>query len=205
MTSKISAVIPARNEAERITPVLRETTRYVDEVIVVDDNSTDGTASIAHDYGSVIHNATREGYIPAIKKGFNAATHDVIVTLDADGEHDPAYIPKLVQPIRADRADLTLGVRDHITRPSERLINHLANVRVQTADCGTGYRAIRTSLARKLQLPGACTCGVFVLEAHAKGARIVDVPVENRRIDKPRRIAWEHVKQFFVVLRWLLN
>jgi len=205
MDSNISAVIPARNEAQRIAPVLQQTHRYVDEVIVIDDHSIDATAAVAEDFARVLYNPTRQGYISSLKKGFSEAKHDIIVTLDADGEHDPAYIPQLVHPIEEDMADVVLGVRKNITRPSERIINYLTNYRVTTADCGTGYRAIRRSLAQQLDLAGACTCGVFVLEVHAHGASITDVPVTNRNVDKHRRVAWEHFKQIFFVLKWLLS
>lgn len=115
------------------------------------------------------------------------------------------YIPRLVQPIENDRADVVLGVRKNIPRPSERVINYLTNYRVRTADCGTGYRAIRNILTRKLELAGACTCGVFVLEARSHGARVTDMEVINKDIDKRRRIAWEHFKQLFIVLKWLFS
>jgi glycosyltransferase involved in cell wall biosynthesis len=205
MALKATAVIPARNEAQRIGPILQQAHQYVEEIIVVDDNSTDCTVSIAYDFGRVVQNTSHQGYVSCLKKGFKEAEHDIIITLDGDGEHDPSYIPELIKPIEKDQADVVLGVRKNITRPSEKIINYLTNFRVKTADCGTGFRAIRKTLAQKLQLEGACTCGILVLEAHAYGARIADVEVINKRIVKPRRIAWEHLKQLFIVIKWLLT
>ena len=111
----------------------------------------------------------------------------------------------MVKPILDDKADLVLGARLEIARFSERIINWLTNRRVKTQDCGTGMRAIRRELAVKMKLPGHCTCGTFVLEAKSLGARIMDVPIELREIDKPRRIAWGHFKQFFYVLKMLVK
>jgi hypothetical protein len=72
-------------------------------------------------------------------------------------------------------------------------------------DSGTGFRALRRELALKLELKGRCICGVSVLEPAALGARIVEVPIELTRVDKPRRIAWFHVPQVWYVVRWLLK
>ena len=68
-------------------------------------------------------------------------------------------------------------------------------------DSGTGFRAIRTELARELEIPGSCICGSLALEALSRGARLAEVPVETRRIPGRRRIAWSHARQAVVVLR----
>lgn len=201
----VSVVIPAFNEAARIEPILKTLDSIVDEIIVVDDGSTDNTASVAQKYAIVLRNTVNKGYIFSIKKGFQQAKNDIIVTLDADGEHDPTQIPQLVEPLQQNQADLVLGVRNHIPRVSERLLNWLTNLKLQTKDCGTGFKAIRKDLAVKLKLNGKCTCGIFVLEAAANGARIKDVPIQTNQIAKPRHIAWEHIIQICIVLRWLIN
>lgn len=196
----ISAVIPAYNEGNRIERVLRETRRYVDEIIVVDDNSDDGTAEVASKYAKVFKNHQNLGYIASIKRGFKEADGEIIVTLDADGEHDPKFIPKLVKPIMKDEADLIFGRRDEVPRPSERLLSKIAEIKVHTKDTGTGFRAIRKNLADRLELKGRCTCGIFALEAHGKGARITEVKAPTRPIDKPRKVSWDHLIQFFIVV-----
>jgi len=201
----ITAVIPAYNESNRIGPVLEEVSKYVDEIIIVDDHSQDNTAEIAKRYGKVIENDIHRGYIYSIKEGFKKAKNNIIVTLDGDGEHNPADIPKLTQPIIEGNADLVLGVREKIPRPSERFINFLTNFRVKTKDCGTGFRALRKDLAQKLELKGECTCGIFVLEAKFYGARIKDVNIKIRKIDKKRRIALEHLEQVFIVLKYIVS
>lgn len=207
--AKVSVVIPAYNEEGRVGRVVRETLSYVDEVIVVDDGSTDCTREDAEQAGAkVVANRFQKGYIGAIKTGFREAAGEIVITLDADGEHDPADIPKLVEPITSGQADLVLGRRPHVPRPSERFLNWLARRRVpHVRDTGTGFRALRTDLARSLQLRGRCTCGIFVLEAVARGARVAEVSVREQPPISPkrRRVMWEHIPQTLYVLRWLLK
>jgi glycosyltransferase involved in cell wall biosynthesis len=202
---EISAVIPAYNEGERISEVIRKAQEVVGQVIVADDGSTDRTEEVAARLGAeVVANRHKKGYIGAIKTGFEKARGDIVVTLDADGEHDPSYIPRLTQPIFEQKADLVLGKREKIPRISERFINWLANLKVNVADSGTGFRAMNTELALKLKLTGKCTCGILVLEASHHGARITEVPVALNYIPKGRKIAWSHFWQIFFVLRLLL-
>ena len=126
------------------------------------------------------------------------------MTFDADGEHRPRDVPRLVAPIETDELDLVLGARSTGPRPSERLLNALARLRVDVTDSGTGLRALRRPLALELDLKTACTCGTLVLEAAAKEARIGEVPVETRTVANPRGIAWKHGRQLFHVVRHLL-
>jgi glycosyltransferase involved in cell wall biosynthesis len=200
----VSAVIPAYNEKGRIARVVAETGPFVDEIIVVDDGSTDGTAEVAQESGARVVRLDHGGYLQAIRAGFAAAAGDLVVTLDADGEHDPQDIPRLLEPLLEDRADLVLGRRPRIDRPSERLISWLVRRRLPVSDSGTGFRALRHNLARRLTFPGTCICGTSVLEAHALGARISEVPISLRSTAKPRTMAWGHLHQVIVVLR-LLN
>lgn len=201
---EVTVVVPAYNEGDRIGPVVRELVQTY-SVLVVDDGSTDNTASEAQSAGAqVIQQPQNSGYIAALKRGFREVTSEIVVTFDADGEHRPDDIHTLVQPINEDRLDLVLGARTTIPRPSERLLNKLTRLKINVQDSGTGFRALRSTLARDLNLDTACTCGTFVLEAAAEGARIGEVPVETRTIQKPRGIAWQHGEQFIHVLRYLL-
>jgi glycosyltransferase involved in cell wall biosynthesis len=201
-----TVIIPAYNEERSIGEVIKQTQKFADEVIVVDDNSTDNTRELCERLGTrVLTNEHRKGYIGAIKTGFERANHEIIVTLDADGEHDPGDIPRLIEPILMRKADLVLGKRKNIPRISERFINSLANFKVKVADSGTGFRALKRELASKLKLKGKCTCGILVLEANRHGARIVEVPITlNQTLDK-RNIAWNHFWQIFYVLPWLFR
>jgi glycosyltransferase involved in cell wall biosynthesis len=203
---QISAIIPSHNEERTIGNVARVTHHFTDELIVVDDSSSDGTYNEAKGAGAiVVRNERNLGYIGSIKRGFLAAHGDVFVTLDADGEHDPADIPALINPIINDEADLVFGMRKVVPRPSERLINRLVRRRANgIPDTGTGFKALRRDLALQLELNGRCTCGIFALEAIALGARLQGVSTTPRATSKPRRVAWEHLPQTFIVIKRLL-
>lgn len=199
-------VIPAFNEEETIGAVIDEVRPFAHEIIVVDDGSDDGTFDVAEgSKAAVMRNEGEKGYIGAVKTGFKRVGTDVIVTIDADGEHDPRFIFDLAGPIADDKADLVLGRRKKVDRISERILGLLTRIIVDVYDHGTGMRAMRRELARRLELKGKCICGISVLEAHYLGARILEVPIENRKIDKPRKIAWGHISQFFIILSFILK
>lgn len=111
--------MPARNEAGHIGDVLAGVATRVDDVpvqvLVVDDGSTDATAGIARRHGAqVISHVINLGKGAAMKTGCMAAVHfgcDVVVLMDADGQHRPTDLPTIVAPILADIADLVLGRR----------------------------------------------------------------------------------------------
>lgn len=111
---KVFALIPAYNEETTIAEVLTKTKPYVDEIIVVNDGSSDRTEEIAHSHGvHVLNHVINRGLGAAIGTGFMAAKiakADVLVTLDADGQHDPTEIKTLVKAIE-EGADVVIGSR----------------------------------------------------------------------------------------------
>lgn len=110
-------MIPAYNEEKIIVHVINRTKEYVDEVLVVDDRSSDKTAEVAEKAGAtVLSNKKSTGYIESIKRRFRDVNGDVIITIDADGEHNPEEIPDLLIPILNSEADVVLGKREKIAR-----------------------------------------------------------------------------------------
>ena len=109
----ITAILPAFNEEVSIGSVVLRTKQYADRVIVVDDGSSDHTAEVAAIAGAqVLRHAKNQGKGAALKTGFESLNSDaVIVTIDTDGQHDPADIPRLVQPILRGEADMVNGSR----------------------------------------------------------------------------------------------
>lgn len=201
--ASITVIVPAYNEAGRIGSTVAPLTDRFD-TLVVDDGSTDDTGIEARDAGArVVEQPENRGYVAALKRGFHESTGEVVVTFDADGEHRPGDIDRLVEPILTDELDLVLGTRATIPRPSERLLNRLARLRVDVTDSGTGLRALRRDLAVQLELDTACTCGTLVLEAANRGARIGEKRITTRDVQKPRGIATVHARQLFHVLRYL--
>lgn len=107
----ISVVIPARNEAEGISKVVKSVAPYADELIVIDGHSTDDTAGIAQETGAVVYEDNQKGKGDAYQVGIQKAHGDAIVFIDADGSHEPADIPTLVAPIVKDEAELVIASR----------------------------------------------------------------------------------------------
>lgn len=203
---KISAIIPAYNEANRIVRTLNQVKPFVDEIIVVDDASLDATADLAKKYGATVFTQKKnQGYINAIKQGFKIANGDIVITIDADGEFPAKEIPNLVKPIINGSADMVQGHRNTVPRPSERVLTWLARKKFNVGDSGTGLRAIRTSLANSLEIKGACICGVLSLEVASKGGQIVEIPIQLQHTNKHRKIAWFHLAQFFYLAPWLFK
>ena len=199
---RISAVIPAFYEEKTIGEVVQGCLHYVNEVLVVDDGSGDYTATNAEAAGArVIRLHRNMGVLNAVKTGLREAEGDIVVTLDADGQHNPMDIPKLVQPIIDGEADLVMGVRSNFPHLSERILTWATSLRVPVGDASTGFRAIRKKMATKMSLHGACLCGTFVLEAARNGARVKDVPVTvYERKHGGRRIHTKHIRQLLYVV-----
>lgn len=112
---KILAAIPCYNEEATIGSVIIKAKRYVDEVLVVDDGSTDDTANVAKEAGAtVIRHEENKGKAYAIKKAFKYAIEndfDILVTLDGDGQHDADEIPNLLKPVLDGKADMSICFR----------------------------------------------------------------------------------------------
>jgi glycosyltransferase involved in cell wall biosynthesis len=201
--NSLSVVIPAYNEEKRIARVIHDIKTQGYDVLVVDDGSTDKTSEVAEKMGArVVRNPRNLGYVKTIKRGFREANSDIIVTIDADGEHHSDDIPRLLGPIERGEADFVLGGRATGTiRISEQFLSWISGLKTGITDSGTGLRAIKRDLALRLRLETPCPCGTLVLEAHELGARIREVPINLRTIGKRRTIAWKHALQFFFLLK----
>jgi glycosyltransferase involved in cell wall biosynthesis len=109
------AIIPCYNEETTIRRVINKTKDYVDEVLVIDDGSCDNTSKIAKDAGArVITNRINRGKSAGIRMGFKYALErkfDFVVTLDGDGQHNPKEIPVLLNDVKNNGHDITLGTR----------------------------------------------------------------------------------------------
>jgi len=159
---KTVAVIAAFNEEKRIGKVIRNAKKYVDKIIVVDDGSGDKTAKISKKAGaSVIRYEDNRGKGYATKLGLRKAISikpDIIILLDADGQHNPIYIPQFINAIE-DGADYAYGKRDLSRYPFNRKIGNfgltlLTNIICPTGilDTECGYRALSLKSAKKMNL-----------------------------------------------------
>lgn len=185
-------VVPAHNEAATIRRVV-EALRGWGHVIVVDDASSDGTAEIARAAGAeVLTHAVNRGYEGALESGFAhavATQHAVIVTFDADGQHDANSLNTILPPLMENRADLVLGIRPAAARLGEALFNIYARLRFGIPDILCGLKGYRSELYRQHggfdRIRGLGT--ELALASVARGARWVAVPVPiHPRQDTPR-------------------
>jgi glycosyltransferase involved in cell wall biosynthesis len=123
--SAVLAIVPAHDEAGRIGKVVKEVTVRGIPVLVVDDGSSDGTGEEALAAGArVLRLQSNRGKGAALKAGFGEALAspgwDALLTLDGDGQHDPAEIPRLLEAWRRSGADLVVGARDYRDMPPVR-------------------------------------------------------------------------------------
>lgn len=149
---RVAVVVPALNEARSIAAVVGLASRYA-RCIVVDDGSVDGTGRIAAEAGAlVVRHEQNLGYDAALDSGFRRATEEgfeVIVSLDADGQHDPALLERFVAKIDQG-ADVVLGVRSRRARLGEHVFALYANLRWGIRDPLCGLKAYRTAVFRAL-------------------------------------------------------
>ncbi len=193
------AVIPAFNEATRIGDVVARTRPFVDAVIVVDDGSADSTGEAAMRAGArVLRHLENSGAGAATMTGLEAARRmgaTTVVTLDADGQHDPNDIPRMLKPIEDGTADIVFANRfgpasDHRPRnriPAvRRLFNAVGNLLtfvvtgIWSSDSQCGFKAFgpRALAEVELRMRGFEFCTEIVREAAEHRWRIIEVPTK---------------------------
>jgi glycosyltransferase involved in cell wall biosynthesis len=190
----VVVAIPAYNEEKTIAKVVLQAQKYVDRVIVCDDGSKDMTAEIAERLGAeVIKHERNLGYGAAIQSLFRRARElnaDVLVTLDADGQHDPSEIPNVVKPVVKGKADVVIGSRfvdgcgatemPLYRRFGARLIAKLVNgsSKKGVSDAQSGFRAYNRKALERLSLveAGMGASVEILLEARKNDLKICEVP-----------------------------
>lgn len=188
---RVLALIPAWNEAGRLGPVVAGARRYL-PVLVVDDGSTDGTAEAARAAGAqVLRHERNRGKGVALLTGFKHALaegYDAVLTLDADGQHDPADIPRFLQAFAEGRGDLIIGRRDFRRMPFPRrytnpfgswLLSLALGVPVYDSQSGYRLHSRRLLEAMDLKTMGFELETEEILQAVVLGFRLAWVPIRT--------------------------
>lgn len=193
---KVSVIIPAFNEEDAIgTVVQRVPTHLVNEILVVDNGSSDATAARAQQAGALVVRELRRGYGSACHAGMMAAGDaDIVVFLDGDNSDDPAELPLLLSPIINGQADFVIGSRlsgslepgsmpFHARLGNWLIARFMRNVyKLRITDVGS-FRAVRKDLLLSLGME-QMTFGwpvEMLVKAARQGAGIAEVPVSYRK------------------------
>ena len=198
--AKVAVLIPAYDEEASVGDVLaaipREVCGLETATLVVDDGSRDGTTDVAEAHGAVVaRHVINRGGGAALRTGYRLLADsgaEIVVTLDADGQHLPAEMPRLVEPVLSGEVDVAHGSRvlgeaepNHYARELgivffNRLVSLITRTRV--SDCSNGYRAVRTSVLPQLVLrQEQFHTSEFLIEAIKRGIPAKEVPVTVAR------------------------
>lgn len=200
---KIVCIIPTLNEGETIGLVIARAKRYVDQVVVVDGDSVDGTSAIAYAAGADVILQDGKGKGMALRTVFEKIPGDIYVIIDGDATYDPLQIQRLVAPILRSEADVVIGSRlqgkmemgsiSHVNIVGNKLFNLLINAffNGQITDSQSGFRALsREALdAMDLVTQGFEIETEITIKALKRGLRVLEVPISYfRRRGTPSKL-----------------
>jgi len=221
---KLSVIIPCYNEKGTIEEIVRQVqaTGRVEEIIIVDDGSTDGTREIlarteGKDGVQIVLHERNQGKGAAVRTGLQHATGDVMLVQDADLEYDPRDYPALLRPIEEGKAKAVYGSR-FLGGPrrtmffwhmlGNRFLTLVTNILFDTilSDMETCYKVFTADIAAQLDLksPGWGFDPEITAKILRQGVRIYEVPISyaGREFDEGKKIGW---RDGFTVLWTLLK
>lgn len=213
---KVCLLLPAYNESKTIGQIIQESSAFISEIVVIDDGSSDETGEIAVACSAVcLRNATNCGKGNALRKGFAYALehgYELVFTMDSDGQHQPADIPRFLEHFDNTRPDILIGAREtqnlRTPMPLHRRVNNCFISYVGSKLCGqqvsdfqSGYRLIRAEVLQQVRLETERyeTESELLIKAGRLGFRIESLPIQTRYGDevshiKPLREIWLFTK-----------
>ena len=213
MTERALVLIPSYNAAKTVGNVVREAKQYVPDVVVINDGSRDDTAAVARAAGAeVVDHPQNRGKGGALKTGFAYAIqhgYDVVITLDADGQHLPREIPKFLRAHEEMKGDLIIGGRSHLfdqMLPRRRLANRFSAWTIAKAsktgitDSQSGFRLYSANMLRNIRLrtEGFDLESEVIVRAGVGGFKVITIPIELGFVDG---ISTSHYKPLKDTLR----
>jgi len=208
--SIVTTTLNERENIEKLISSIRNVLQCLEhEIIVVDDNSQDGTIQIANRLADVAVTKTREGQSKGLLYRMKMAKYPIIITIDADLESDPADIPKLIQNI--NEFDILLASRTKLPRISEKIASKTLGKIIGVTDTFSNFRAYKKEIISKFNLRGGETFGaeflVIAKKNRLKIGQIYYEPPPRRR--NPRiggktkanlRLIWALIKSLTLYL-----
>ncbi len=201
--AKVIAVIPCYNEQTSIHSIAKETLKYVKNVIVINDGSMDKTEEEAIKAGALVLNHPGNlGKGAALMTAFNYLhqfEYDAVVVLDGDGQHDPAEIVQIVEPVLNGTADMVIGSRflegahkiPFYRKIGLQVLNYVTNwgSRIWISDSQSGYRSFSKKLINEMEIheKGFSVESEMQFIAGRKGFKVVEVPISTIYKGKAKR------------------
>jgi glycosyltransferase involved in cell wall biosynthesis len=225
----LSVVIPVFNEESTLSTIVEKLNAIdvLQEIVIVDDCSTDGTAKVAAGIAAanekvrVVRHDRNSGKTEALKTGFALTKGDIVIVQDADLEYDPNEIPFVIQPILAGRADVVYGSRFLVRREARvlyfyhylanKFLTFLSNIftNLNMTDIETGYKAFKGDIIRNMVISSSGFG--FEVEVTAKlakiGCSIYEVPISyyGRTYDEGKKIGlMDGIQALWLVVRFNL-
>lgn len=221
---KLIIQIPCYNEAETLPETLKHLPKHINgvdaiETLIIDDGSLDATSEVARNNGvtHVIRLTKRKGLATVFHTGLDACLKrgaDIIVNTDADGQYKGEDIPRLVQPILENKADIVIGNRDieqvkqfsfikkRLQRLGSWVVRQLAGSTI--ADATTGFRAYNKEAALRLNIISEYTYTLeSIIQAEHKNLAIANITIQTNRVDRPSRLFKnipEYIKRSIVTI-----
>ena len=207
-------IIPALNEDKTIGNVIQNIKKYVKDIIVISDGSSDNTANISKENGALVieniknygpEHATEQGIKKSIELGF-----DFIITFDADGQHPYQIIPYFIDQLQKNNTDIIVGCREKFPRFSEYLFSWYAKFKIGISDPINGLKGFKSDVFKDIgyfdTIKGMTSQILFV--AYKKKFKIMSIPIKtNKRIDTPRigGSIKANIKMLFSLIRIISN